>query len=106
MSDGSALQGGWGERFKLRLSAIVWFLLGAGFLLSLPVLLDISVLAVLAVLSLALVLCLPAAWQPRSNAREGVDPARWEAGLLSVEWRRSRNRVALRSTTRARCSGG
>ena len=69
MSDGSALQGGWGERFKLRLSAIVWFLLGAGFLLSLPVLLDISVLAVLAVLALALLLCLPAAWLVRALFR-------------------------------------
>lgn len=66
MSDG-AMGSGYssGERFKLRLSAIVWFLLGAGFLLSLPVLLDISWLLVLAVAALALIVSLPGAWLMR-----------------------------------------
>lgn len=56
---------GWGARLKLRLSTIIWFVLGLGFLLGLPVLLDVHVLAVAAVLALALLLAFPAAWLTR-----------------------------------------
>lgn len=55
----------WGERFKLRLSTIIWFLLGVGFLLGLPVLLDVHVLLLVAVVVLALLLAFPAAWLVR-----------------------------------------
>lgn len=56
---------GWGERLKLRLSAIVWFLLTLGFLLGLPVLLDVHVLLLAGVVLLALILAFPAAWLVR-----------------------------------------
>lgn len=55
----------WGERLKLRVSTIVWFLLAAGFLLGLPVLLDVHVLLLVAVVVLALLLAFPAAWLVR-----------------------------------------
>ncbi|MGB3337828.1 MAG: hypothetical protein WBA73_11675 [Devosia sp.] len=72
-----------GERFKLRLSAIVWFLLGAGFLLALPVLLDISVLAVLAVAAVALMLCVAAAWLVRALFR-GQRLQSWFASIAKA----------------------
>ena len=52
---------GWVERFKLRLSAVLWFVLGVAFLLALPVLLDVSWLVVLGIVAVALVLTLPLA---------------------------------------------
>lgn len=55
----------WGERFKLRLSTIVWFILALGFLLGLPVLLDVHVLLVVAIVLLALILAFPTAWLVR-----------------------------------------
>lgn len=55
----------WGERLKLRVSAIVWFLLALGFLLGLPVVLDVHVLLLPAVVLLALLLALPFAWLVR-----------------------------------------
>jgi len=54
-----------GERLKLRLSTIVWFVLFIGFLLGLPVLLDIGWWALAIAAGLALVLALPAAWLTR-----------------------------------------
>lgn len=56
---------GWGERLKLRVGTIVWFLLVVCLLLSLPVLFDIHWLAVLAVAVLALLLAAPIAWLVR-----------------------------------------
>lgn len=56
---------GGGERFTLRLSAIIWFVLLAGFLLALPVLIDVSWFVVLGVAVLALILALPGAWLVR-----------------------------------------
>ena len=61
----STSPGNWGDRFKLRFSAIIWFLLVAGFLLALPVLLDVSWLVLLGVAIVALVLSFPAAWLVR-----------------------------------------
>lgn len=52
----------WTDRFKLRLSAVIWFILGFGFLLSAPVLFDVSPLVVLGVALVALLLALPGAW--------------------------------------------
>lgn len=67
MTDGLANSSSrnWGERFKLRLSAIIWFVLAAGFLLALPVLIDVSWLVVLGLSVLALILALPGAWLVR-----------------------------------------
>lgn len=62
---GTPAHGSVSDRWKLRLSAIVWFILLAGFLLALPILIDISWLAVLAVAAIALVLCFPVAWLVR-----------------------------------------
>lgn len=58
-------ENGWGARLKLRLSAILWFVLGLAFLLALPVLLDVSVLVVVGLAVLALLLAFPAAWLVR-----------------------------------------
>ena len=70
MTDAStAVEGHWRDRFKLRVSAIAWFVLALGFLLALPVMLDISVLVVLGVAAIALVLALPAAWLVRGLFR-------------------------------------
>lgn len=54
-----------GTRWKLRISAVVWFVLLAGFLLGLPVLLDASWLLVAGLLAVALVLGLLLAWLVR-----------------------------------------
>jgi len=51
-----------GARWKLRISAILWFLLLAGFLLGLPVLLDVSWLIVAGLAAGALILGLIIAW--------------------------------------------
>lgn len=53
------------DRLKLRLSAILWFILFAGFLLALPVILDVSWLVLLALAAIALILALPVAWLVR-----------------------------------------
>ena len=50
------------ERWRIRLAAVAWFVLGLGFLLGLPVVLDSSPWALIAVLVLALLLALPASW--------------------------------------------
>lgn len=55
----------WGERFRLRVSTIVWFVLALAFLLGLPVLLDVHVLLVAAVALLAPILAFPVAWLMR-----------------------------------------
>lgn len=65
MADTTIPRGTTGERFKLRLATVIWFVLLATFLLSLPVLLDISWLAVAAIALVALVLSLPGAWLVR-----------------------------------------
>lgn len=54
-----------GERLKLRVSTIVWFLLALGFLLGLPVVLDVHVLLLVGIGVLALILAFPAAWLVR-----------------------------------------
>lgn len=51
-----------GTRWKLRISAVLWFLLLAGFLLGVPVLLEVSWLVVAGLVVLALVLGLIVAW--------------------------------------------
>lgn len=65
MSSSEAAASGPGYRLKLRLSAIVWFVLALGFLLSLPVLLDVSWLVVLAIVVIAAVLALLVSWLVR-----------------------------------------
>lgn len=50
------------ERFKLRLSAIAWFLLFIGFLLGLPVLVEAWIWMPLIVVVVALLLAFPVAW--------------------------------------------
>ena len=67
------------DRIKLRISAILWFLLAAGFLLSLPVLLEISWMALVALAIVALVLAFPVAWLTR----------RFFAGQRAQHWRTS-----------------
>ena len=74
---------GWTERFKLRASAVIWFLLGAGFLLSLPLLLDISYWAIIGLAGIALVLCLPAAWLIRRLFR-GQRSGSWAGSLFKA----------------------
>ncbi|WP_055047589.1 hypothetical protein [Devosia sp. A16] len=54
-----------GARWKLRISAVWWFLLLAGFLLGLPVLLDVSWLVVAGLLAVALLVGLVLAWLVR-----------------------------------------
>ncbi len=54
-----------GTRWKLRISAVLWFLLLAGFLLGLPVLLDVSWMIVAGLVVVALVLGLVVAWLVR-----------------------------------------
>lgn len=85
MSDGvgQAFRPNWADRLKLRLSAVLWFVLGAGFLLSLPVLLDISLWTVLGIALVALVLCVPAAWLIRSIFR-GQRAQSWWSSLLKA----------------------
>ena len=63
MADAAAVP--FGARWKLRISAVLWFLLLAGFLLGLPVLLDVSWLVVAGLLVVALVLGLLIAWLVR-----------------------------------------
>jgi hypothetical protein len=67
MSDTTPVGGG--ERFRLRLSAIIWFVLLAGFLLALPVLIGVSWLVVLGVVAAALILAFPGAWLVRKLFR-------------------------------------
>lgn len=55
----------WGLRWKLRISAVLWFLLGVAFLLCVPSLWALSPWIVLAALVVALVLALPIAWLVR-----------------------------------------
>ena len=57
---------GSGERLKLRISTVVWFVLFIGFLLSLPILLDIGWWALAIAAGVALILALPAAWLTRA----------------------------------------
>lgn len=57
--------GNGGERLKLRIGTIVWFVLLIGLLLSLPVLFDIHWLVAVGVAALALILALPIAWLVR-----------------------------------------
>ena len=52
-------------KWKLRVSAVVWFLLGAAFLLAVPVLFDVSPLVPLGVAVVALILAFPGAWLVR-----------------------------------------
>lgn len=58
--------GGAGQRLRLRIATIIWFLLFIGLLLSLPVLLDIGWWALAVVAVVALMLALPAAWLTRA----------------------------------------
>lgn len=74
---------GSGQRFKLRVSAIVWFVLAVGFLLSLPVLIDVSWLVLLAVAVIALVLAVPGAWIVRAVFR-GQRLQSWLASLAKA----------------------
>lgn len=87
MSDGLAQSnrsnGNLFDRLKLRLSTVLWFLLGAGFLLSLPVLLEISWLTVLVVAAVALALCLPAAWLVRALFK-GQRARSWWASIVKA----------------------
>ncbi|MET0437381.1 MAG: hypothetical protein ABW043_07800 [Devosia sp.] len=63
MATASTMTGStWGERLKLRVSTIVWFLLALAFVLGLPVLLDVHVLLLVAIAFLALLLAFPFAW--------------------------------------------
>lgn len=65
MTDSATIVGAGSERFKLRLSAILWFLLFLGFLLGLPVLIEASPWILLGVVVLALLLAFPIAWLVR-----------------------------------------
>lgn len=65
MADVSAGRVPFGTRWKLRISAILWFLLLAAFLLSLPILIDASWLIVAGLALVALVLGLVVAWLVR-----------------------------------------
>jgi len=65
MADTTTAAVPFGTRWKLRLSAIVWFLLLGGFLLGLPVLLEVSWLIVAGLVAVALVLGLVIAWLVR-----------------------------------------
>jgi hypothetical protein len=80
---GAAQPGSWGARFKLRLSAIIWFILAAAFLLSLPVLLDISWLVVAGIAIVALILMFPAAWLTRLLFR-GQRQQHWRTSLFKA----------------------
>ena len=73
----------WGERFKLRASTIVWFVLALAFLLGLPVLLEVHVLLVLAVAALALLLAFPGAWLVR-RIFSGQRRQRWAWSYLKA----------------------
>jgi hypothetical protein len=53
---------GFGYRFKLRLSAVAWFVLATGFLLALPVMIDITWCVVAGVVLLAALLAILVAW--------------------------------------------
>lgn len=65
MTDSSTIASTGNERFKLRFSAIAWFLLLVGFLLGLPVLLEASPWIVLGLAVLALLPAFPIAWLVR-----------------------------------------
>jgi hypothetical protein len=78
MIDSSTIERG-GERLKLRLSAILWFLLLVGFLLGLPVLVEASPWIVVGVAVLALLLAFPIAWLVRRSF----------PGQLRQHWRTS-----------------
>jgi hypothetical protein len=69
MALGETAAGSFGYRLKLRVSAIVWFVLGLGFLLSLPVLVDVSWFVVLVIAVIAAILGLLAAWIVRALFR-------------------------------------
>lgn len=73
----------WGERFKLRVSTIVWFVLALAFLLGLPVLLEVHVLLVSAVAALALLLAFPGAWLVR-RIFSGQRRQRWAWSYLKA----------------------
>lgn len=72
-----------GARWKLRISAVVWFFLLVGFLLALPVLLDISWFALAAVVLLALVIGLAVAAIVRMVFR-GQHQQSWGASYLKA----------------------
>ncbi|MCR6670400.1 hypothetical protein [Devosia ginsengisoli] len=73
------------DRFKLRLSAIIWFLLLIGFLLGLPVLIEASIWIVAGVIVLALLLAFPVAWIVR----------RLFSGQRRQHWRTSYIKAAI-----------
>lgn len=62
MADAAAPPVPFGARWKLRISAVLWFVLLGGFLLGLPVLLDVSWLVVAGLAVAALVIGLAVAW--------------------------------------------
>lgn len=72
-----------GEKFRLRLSAVVWFVFGLGFLLGLPILIDAHILAVVAVVALALVLAFPVAWLMRRLFRN-QRAQKWRTSYLKA----------------------
>jgi hypothetical protein len=65
MADAATTPVPFGTRWKLRLSAILWFLLFAGFLLGLPILLDASWLLIAGLVLVALLLGFVVAWLVR-----------------------------------------
>lgn len=71
------------ETFRLRLSAVIWFVLGLGFLLGLPILIDAHILAVVGVAILALLLAFPAAWLVR-RLFAGQRALRWLTSYLKA----------------------
>jgi hypothetical protein len=74
---------GWGDKLKLRVSAVVWFLLLAGFLLALPVLADISIWVPVLLAVVALLLAFPAAWIVRMTFR-GQRAQSWWTSLTKA----------------------
>jgi len=65
MSQPAGVTSSTATRWRLRISAVVWFVLLVGFLLCLPVLLEASWVIVAALAVLALVLAFPASWAVR-----------------------------------------
>ena len=69
MSMSSVENPGLGSRFKLRVSAILWFVLAVGFLLALPVMIEISWWVVAGVVVFAGLLAILVAWIIRLLSR-------------------------------------